>query len=128
MRSRWRKAGLWFNRQLGFERTIGLLLIGLFVTLRLWDPAIVEEIRLKSFDIYQELRPRAQQQLPVAIVDIDEASLAKYGQWPWPRTRLAAMIDRLTQAGAAAIALDVVFPEPDRTSPDIIADSIDNLD
>jgi adenylate cyclase len=128
MRLRWRKAGLWFTRQLGFERTIGLLLIGLFVTLRLWDPAIVEEIRLKGFDVYQSLQPRAQQQLPVAIIDIDEASLAKYGQWPWPRTRLAAMIDRLTQAGAAAIALDVVFPEPDRTSPDLIADSIDNLD
>ena len=125
---RWRRARLWLAWQLGFERAIGLLLIGLFVTLRLWDPGIVEEVRLKAFDIYQELHPRSHAELPIAIVDIDEASLAQYGQWPWPRTRLATMIDRLTEAGAVAIALDIVFPEPDRTSPDLLADSIQHID
>jgi adenylate cyclase len=115
-------------KAIGFRRGIGLLLMGLFASLRIWDPGIVTEVRLKVFDIYQELHPRDTQELPVAIIDIDEASLAKYGQWPWPRTRLAALVDRLTEAGAAAIAFDIVFPEADRTSPDLLADSIEHID
>ena len=116
------------GRAIGFRRGVGLLLMGMFVSLRIWDPGIVAEVRLKAFDIYQELHPRDHQQLPVAIVDIDEASLAKYGQWPWPRTRLAMLVDRLTEAGAAAIAFDIVFPEANRTSPDLLADSIEHID
>src|SRR5262249_30983215 len=115
-------------RRLGRERGVGLLLIVAFVLLRIWDPNIVEEVRLKTFDVYQQLRPRQNDQLPIAIVDIDEASLAEYGQWPWPRTRLARLVDRLTEAGAVAIAFDIVFPEPDRTSPNLLADSIENID
>ena len=55
--------------------------------------------------------------LPVRIVDIDEASLAVHGQWPWPRTDLAQLIERLETLGAVAIVFDMVFPEPDRLSP-----------
>jgi adenylate cyclase len=117
-----------FIRKVGLERAVGLLLIGLFVSLRIWDPALVEEVRLKAFDLHQEVSPRPSQNLPVAIVDIDEASLAKFGQWPWPRSRLAALVDRLTAAGAVAIGFDIVFPEPDRTSPNLLAESIDGLD
>src|SRR5690606_30448407 len=62
------------------------------------------------------LLPRAEAGAPVAIVDIDEASIAALGQWPWPRTVLAQLVDKLGQAGAASIAFDIVFPEPDRTS------------
>lgn len=68
------------------------------------------------FDTYQRLLPRAEAGAPVAVVDIDEASIAELGQWPWPRTTLAQLVDRLGQAGAATIAFDIVFPEPDRTS------------
>ena len=53
----------------------------------------------------------------MVIVDIDEESLAAYGQWPWPRTRIAQLVDAITNAGAAAIAFDIMFPEPDRMSP-----------
>ena len=49
-------------------------------------------------------------------VDIDEISLSTLGQWPWPRYRLAQLIDRIAAAHPSAIAMDVVFPEPDRTS------------
>ena len=62
------------------------------------------------------------------IVDIDETSLRKLGQWPWPRTRVAELIDRLTQHGAAAIAFDLVFAEPDRLSPGVAADTYRALD
>uniref|UniRef100_UPI0025E6916F CHASE2 domain-containing protein n=1 Tax=Mesorhizobium sp. TaxID=1871066 RepID=UPI0025E6916F len=53
----------------------------------------------------------------VAVVDIDEASIGKVGQWPWPRTTIAELVDRLGSLGAAAVAFDMVFPEADRTSP-----------
>ncbi len=51
------------------------------------------------------------------IVDIDEASIAALGQWPWPRTILADLLTRLNELQVAAVAFDVVFPEPDRSSP-----------
>ena len=52
----------------------------------------------------------------VVIVDIDEMTLDHYGQWPWPRYRLARLLDAIAKKGAAAIALDIVMAEPDRTS------------
>ena len=51
----------------------------------------------------------------VVIVDVDEKSLAKVGQWPWPRTRVAALVDRLRDFGAATVAIDIVFAEPERS-------------
>jgi adenylate cyclase len=70
------------------------------------------------FDTYQQIRPRSfDASLPVRIVDIDEESLKRIGQWPWPRTVLAKLVETLTADGAAAIGFDIVFPEPDRLSP-----------
>jgi adenylate cyclase len=65
---------------------------------------------------------------PVTIIDIDEKSLAKLGQWPWPRTRIADLIANLTRLGAVVIGFDIVFAEPDRLNPDVAADTIRNLD
>jgi len=96
------------------------LLVGL-IAVRVTDPVFVSNIRNQSFDLYQRLNTRQYAPMPVAIVDIDEASLAKYGQWPWPRTRLAELVQKLTAAGAAAIGFDIVFAEPDRLSPANIA-------
>ncbi len=53
----------------------------------------------------------------IVIVDIDEKSLDKLGQWPWQRDVVAALLYKLTQAGAGVIGLDIVFAEEDRTSP-----------
>ncbi|MEO6798419.1 MAG: CHASE2 domain-containing protein, partial [Rhodanobacter sp.] len=50
------------------------------------------------------------------VVDIDDVSLAAVGQWPWPRYRMAELIERISAAHPSAIAMDIVFPEPDRTS------------
>ena len=55
---------------------------------------------------------------PVKILDIDEESLRTFGQWPWPRDFLARLLNRLTEAGVAAIALDMLQQEPDRTGPE----------
>ncbi|MEA1833952.1 adenylate/guanylate cyclase domain-containing protein [Methylobacterium durans] len=100
----------------------------LFVVLRLWDPPPVETLRLRTFDAFQILRPRPATLRPVTIVDIDEDSIRALGQWPWARTRVADLVRRLTEAGAAAIAFDAVFPEPDRLSPALVAESVAGLD
>ncbi len=103
------------------------LLIGLAV-LRIADPAPVEEIRVRTFDTFQRIDPRVKTARPVTIVDIDEASLAKLGQFPWPRTRIADLITGLTKLGAVVIAFDIVFSEPDRLNPDVAADTFRDLD
>ncbi len=78
-----------------------------------------ERVRNVVFDTYQSMAPRQMQQLPIVIVDIDEASVAALGQWPWPRTRLARLIEAIHQLGARAIGLDMIMPEADRLSPGV---------
>ena len=65
---------------------------------------------------------------PVTIVDIDEKSLAKFGQWPWPRTRDRGHGHEPDRLGAVVIAFDIVFAEPDRLNPDAAADTMRDLD
>ncbi len=69
------------------------------------------------FDRYQQIKPREWAGSDITIVDIDEASLKRIGQWPWPRTIIAEITDKLGEMGAAAIVFDIVFAEADRTSP-----------
>ncbi|MCP2937967.1 CHASE2 domain-containing protein, partial [Salmonella enterica subsp. enterica serovar Typhimurium] len=72
--------------------------------LRLIDPAPVQGLRELYFDYLQRVLPREASDLPVKVVDIDEASLRRIGQWPWPRTTLAQLVDRLASYGAAVVA------------------------
>ena len=92
------------------------------LAIRFYEPVIGAEYRLKIFDYYQQLRPRVPTDLPIGMIDIDEASLERIGQWPWPRQLLAELVDQLTALGAAAIVFDVLFSEPDRLSPARLAD------
>jgi adenylate cyclase len=94
-----------------------LLTGGLGLVVVLADPLALQTLRHQGFDQYQRWQPRVVQAAPVRIIDIDEASLDRIGQWPWPRTRLASLVERLGEQGVAAIGFDVVFAEPDRTSP-----------
>ncbi|HQZ11393.1 MAG TPA: adenylate/guanylate cyclase domain-containing protein [Devosia sp.] len=107
----------------------GLLLVLALVLLRAADPYPVEVARETAFDFYQRLAPREKpNDFPIRVVDIDEASLADVGQWPWPRDRLALLTSRLAELGAAAVAFDVLFPEPDRMSPSRLAAGVPGLD
>jgi adenylate cyclase len=115
-------------RRFGLTRAICVLLLFALVPLRILDPAPLEEIRLRTFDFYQSLRPRETVSRPVVIVDIDEASLKEIGQWPWPRTILADLVTRLAELGVVAIGFDIIFAEPDRMSPSIAETSFRNLD
>ncbi len=109
-------------------RALCVVLLFALIFLRITNPAALEELRLRAFDIFQVIQPREATQRPVVIVDIDEASLRKLGQFPWPRTRIADMITRLTDLGAAAIGFDIIFSEPDRLSPALAADGFRDLD
>src|SRR3546814_10550654 len=91
-------------------------LAGLLVV-QAWDPPPLRTLRLKTFDLYQTPKPRQAQPQPIIVVDIDDETLAAVGQWPWPRTLGARLVDKLTALGAVVIGLDIVFPEPDRLSP-----------
>ncbi len=84
----------------------------------------LEGARLALFDAYQVRLPRERVSGPVAIVAIDEHSLQKFGQWPWPRDQFAALIERIAQHGPAAIGLDIIMPEHDATSPEALARSL----
>ena len=95
--------------------TFAALAIG--AALYLFEPLALGVLRNAVFDQYQRWHPRPYEPAPVRIVDIDDASLGQIGQWPWPRTRIAELINKLQEAGAAAIAFDVVFAEEDRTAP-----------
>ncbi|MBB3930648.1 adenylate cyclase [Kaistia hirudinis] len=89
------------------------------VLLRISDPFPVEALRYLGFDLYQRIDPAPPvADKPVVIVDIDEDSLKALGQWPWPRTRMAELAQRLFEAGAATVAFDMLFSEADQTSPE----------
>jgi len=87
------------------------------VVIQIAEPPIVAALRNAVFDSYQRWRPRPYEPVPVRILDIDDASLERIGQWPWPRTVMAEIVDRLHALGAVTVAFDVMFAEPDCTSP-----------
>jgi adenylate cyclase len=96
---------------------LGLAIVAAFILLRASDPSLLRQIRDVTFDEYQRIEPRTFENVPVRVIDIDEASLKEFGQWPWPRDRLGLLVQRLSDMGASAIAFDILFAEPDRLSP-----------
>ncbi|THD54975.1 MAG: CHASE2 domain-containing protein [Bradyrhizobium sp.] len=118
----------WFGRKFGYARLLCLALLIGVAALRVADFAPIEELRVRTFDTFQRFDPRVKTARPVTIIDIDEKSLAKLGQWPWPRTRIADLVANLAKLGAVVIAFDVIFSEPDRLNPDTAADTFRNLD
>ncbi|MFQ5566848.1 MAG: CHASE2 domain-containing protein [Paracoccaceae bacterium] len=115
-----RRAGGWWRGRVAYRAlvlAVSLACVAGLTILRATDPFVVRTAREISFDLLQRLSPRAFVDAPVRIVDIDERSLEELGQWPWPRDKLAEMVDRLHAAGAATIAFDFIFAEPDRLSP-----------
>lgn len=97
-----------------------LMLLSATVAVRDWDPPIVEQLRDMVFDHYNRKMPRKAANQTV-IIDIDEESLKRIGQWPWPRNVIGDLPLALKEMGVKATAFDIVFAEPDRTSPAAIA-------
>lgn len=98
-----------------------VLLLVLGALLALPGDGALPALRLALFGAYQVHLPRQRLSAPVQIVAIDEAALKQFGQWPWPRTRLAELINRVAAQQPAAIGLDIMMPEADMTSPEAVA-------
>ena len=109
------------KRGWGYISLVTVLIAGA-ILLRYFDPFFVRSLRLIAFDAYQRLNPEQYDpNLPIRVVDIDEDSLTKLGQWPWPRTTLANLLRALASKGAAVVGFDILFAEPDRTSVEELA-------
>ncbi|RKP55834.1 CHASE2 domain-containing protein [Pararobbsia silviterrae] len=96
-------------------------------TVRVFESLVLDTFAVPRellFDHYQRRYPRIPASQPVTIVEIDDRTLAEVGQWPWPRNRLAALIDAIAAQRPVAIGLDIYMPEPDETSPDKVADNL----
>ena len=93
-----------------------LLTLTLMVILRLWDPSFVESVRLRYFD--QLITSKATTDVPVHVVNIDEETLDKYGQWPFPRNMYADIIRDLYKREAGLVVFNVLMPEADRFKQD----------
>jgi len=120
-----------FKKAFSFDRLVGLgMLLALLALARL-DPYPVKFMREKSFDIYQQIKPRPasnpEDRLAV-IIDIDEHSMREIGQWPWSRKTIAKLVVNLHNMGVAVTAFDMVFAEPDRLNPAGVVDSLTGID
>jgi adenylate cyclase len=112
----------------GHGRPMAAAMLSVFALLTFFpDRSPFKTYRLDLFDSYQTYMPRERKSAPVIIIGIDETSLKLYGQWPWPRTRLAELLDRLMSYNPAAIGVDIIMPEPDRASPSHMADSLPQI-
>ncbi len=104
------------------------LLIGAIVSTvlefdHLMNGPIVREFNYYIYDKFLAISKPEQISERVVIVDIDERSLAAIGQWPWPRHRLAVLLEKIDEMRPASIGLDILMPEPDRTSLRSLQDS-----
>jgi serine phosphatase RsbU (regulator of sigma subunit)/CHASE2 domain-containing sensor protein len=114
----------------GRGRWLGIILsIAFGAALLLPDPGPLAALRLVTFDTYQAWMPRKPSpDAHVTVVEIDDDSLNRVGQWPWPRDVLARLIDRIAAYGPRAIALDLLLMEPDRSSPERVAATLRRRD
>jgi adenylate cyclase len=113
------------QRQLHYFVPLPILAAAIFLWAK--EPAPLVEFRLHVFDEFLRLKPREYEPVPVRIVDIDDDSLERFGQWPWPRTLLAKLVTRLDDLGAAAIVFDILFLDPDRTTPSRLVAGMDEI-
>lgn len=95
----------------------GLTVTLLVLAIHIFRPALFSHIEHKTFDVLlAQTRLRPPSPIPVLIA-ADDRALDRYGQWPWPRHHLARLISRLSEAGVAIVALDLVLVGQDRSSP-----------
>ena len=111
----------------GPGRAVALVLIAGALALRVIDPSIVTELRVRGFDFAERIWPRTSDAGQVEIVDIDEKSFAEYGPWPWPRHMVAELFRRIAQGHPRVVGVDFVFAERDRLSPTEIARELPGL-
>ncbi|MBE7636621.1 CHASE2 domain-containing protein [Sneathiella sp. P13V-1] len=110
------------------QKLVWAILLALLYIQYLNTP-LMEGVRNRGFDLYQRIVPRVEAPInPVVVLDIDEKSLARIGQWPWSRDVLAELIEKLTRLGVVVIGFDIVFSEEDRLSPPLLAKTLRDVD
>ncbi len=95
---------------------IALLVIFLAIVLFFLDPRFLRFMELKALDLRTVSRGAMPSGGETFIVTIDEKSLSELGRWPWPRTTIAALTEKLKELGAKVVGFDIVFAEPDENS------------
>ncbi len=96
---------------------LGLLLTSVCLGIYISDCALARRVSNAFQDTAMAMTCRPERSHQVAIVELDERSLAEFGQWPWPRHLVANLTTKILARGATVVAFDVLFAEPDRTSP-----------
>ncbi|MGE0846941.1 MAG: CHASE2 domain-containing protein, partial [Flavobacteriaceae bacterium] len=104
-------------RAAALRKLPGLLLIAGLIALHILLDGPLGAFREKSFDAYQQLSPRAESGNPVVLVAIDDLSLKTHGRWPWNRGKLAELVERTAESGAAVVGIDLILAEAD-TGPE----------
>lgn len=102
----------------GWGRLAAWVTLILFVAVQSVAGSVFDAPRRALFDLYQRAMPRQPASAPVVIVAIDDASLSTVGQWPWPRQIDADLVARILDGHPAALGIDLIWPEPDRQSPE----------
>ena len=108
------------QRQLALVFFAGLFCTVLISWLYIQRPVFLKTLDFKLYDLLLRSTHTTETTGVPVIVDLDERSLAMYGQWPWPRYRVALLMAKIREAGALAVGLDMVFAEEDRTSPKVL--------
>jgi adenylate cyclase len=103
---------------------IGFCITAVFAATYVFKPMFLKLMEHKMYDVFLQKTVKPPVTISVAVVDIDEYSLAKFGQWPWPRYRVALLLKKLQIAGVLAVGVDILFGEPDRTSPGVLKQNL----
>ena len=98
------------------------ILLVILITVKVINPPFVKSVYYLSFDVYQKIFSE-KKETNVVIVDIDEKSLGKFGQFPWNRNVFAKILDQLNGSNPKAVGFDIFFTEKDKQSPDAIIKS-----
>lgn len=93
-------------------------LVGI-LAIKIENPTFVESVQLRYFDTLITSKPVVESE-NVVLVDIDDSTLEKYGQWPFPRDQYADIIKNLYNHGAGLVVFNVFMPDADRFGKDIV--------
>ena len=99
---------------------IFLILLFFLIVLKTINPSFIKSISYLSFDLYQKIFPLNKQTSEVIIIDVDEKSLGKFGQFPWNRSIFAKIVENVNATNPKAIGFDIFFTEKDKQSPEEI--------
>src|SRR5438270_12066355 len=113
------------SKQLHYLVPLPILLLSFLAWVS--EPQALVQFRMAVFDEFLRLKPRQYEPVPVRIVDIDDESLERFGQWPWPRTLMAKLVGKLAELGAAVTAFDMLLIDPDRTTPSRVIQSLEEI-